>query len=64
MDLALTFHIGLCLRILEWEPPPPTSPLGRSWPAGEPLDEANEALRHADRGRRFQRWACVAVKRS
>jgi hypothetical protein len=55
MDQALTFHIGLCLRIPRSEEPPPADltlgPLVACW---RTLDEANEALRHADEVEDFQ----------
>src|SRR5262245_54918781 len=55
MDLALTFHIGLCLRIPRSEEQPPTAlalgPLVACW---RPLDEANEALCQADEVEDFQ----------
>lgn len=55
MDLALTFHIGLCLRIPRSEEPSPADlalgPLVAYW---RTLDEANEALRRAEEGEDFQ----------
>jgi hypothetical protein len=55
MDLALTFHIGLCLRIPQSEEQPPTAlalgPLAACW---RTLDEANEALLHAEEVEDFQ----------
>jgi hypothetical protein len=55
MDLALTFHLGLCLRIPRSEEQPPTAlalgPLVACW---RTLDEANEALRQADEVEDFQ----------
>jgi hypothetical protein len=55
MDLALTFHIGLCLRIPRSEEHPPTTlalrPLVACW---RTLDEASDALRQADEGEDFQ----------
>lgn len=55
MDLALTFHIGLCLRIPRSEEQPPTAlalgPLVAYW---RTLDEASEALRQAEEVEDFQ----------
>ena len=55
MDLALTFHIGLCLRIPRSEEQSftalPIEPLVACW---RTLEEANEALRHAEEGEDFQ----------
>ncbi len=55
MDLALTFHIGLCLRIPRSEesslPELPIEPLASCW---RTLDEASEALRHAEEVEDFQ----------
>jgi hypothetical protein len=55
MDLALTFHIGLCLRIPRSEAQPPTAlalgPLVACW---RTLDEASEALLHAEEVEDFQ----------
>ena len=55
MDLALTFHIGLCMRIPRSEEPSPADlalgPLVACW---RTLDEANEALRQAEEVEDFQ----------
>jgi hypothetical protein len=55
MDLALTFHIGLCLRIPRSEEQPPTAlalgPLVACW---RTLDEASAALRRAEEVEDFQ----------
>jgi hypothetical protein len=55
MDLALTFHIGLCLRIPRSEERSPADlalgPLVACW---RTLDEASDALRHAEEGEDFQ----------
>jgi hypothetical protein len=55
MDLALTFHVGLCLRIPRSEEESPTAlvlgPLVACW---RTLDEAGEALRQAEEVEDFQ----------
>ncbi len=55
MDLALTFYIGLCMRIPRREEPSPADlalgPLVACW---RTLDEAKEALRHAEEVEDFQ----------
>jgi hypothetical protein len=55
MDLALTFHIGLCLRIPQSEEQSPTAldlgPLVACW---RTLEEASDALRHAEEVEDFQ----------
>ena len=55
MDLALTFHIGLCLRIPRSEERSltgfPIEPLAGCW---RTLEEAREALRHAEEVEDFQ----------
>jgi hypothetical protein len=55
MDLALTFHVGLCLRIPRSEEQLrtalPIEPLTACWRA---IDEASEALRHAEEVEDFQ----------
>jgi hypothetical protein len=55
MDLALTFHVGLCLRVPRSEEESPADlalgPLMACW---RTLDEASEALRHAEEGEDFQ----------
>jgi hypothetical protein len=55
MDLALTFHIGLCLRIPRSEERSltalPIEPLTACW---RTIDEASEALRHAEEVEDFQ----------
>jgi hypothetical protein len=55
MDLALTFHIGLCVRIPRSEEQSPTAldlgPLVACW---RTLQEASDALRHAEEVEDFQ----------
>ena len=55
MDLALTFHVGLCLRIPQSEEPSltelPIEPFAACW---RTLEEASEALRHAEEVEDFQ----------
>jgi len=55
MDLALTFHVGLCLRIPKTERQSPTDlpvePLAACW---RMLEESNEALSHAEEVEDFQ----------
>jgi len=55
MDLALTFHVGLCMRVPRSEEPSPADlalgPLVACW---RTLDEAREALRHAEEVEDFQ----------
>jgi len=55
MDLALTFHVGLCLRIPNDERKAlndlPIEPLAACW---RTLQEANESLRHAEEAEDFQ----------
>jgi hypothetical protein len=55
MDLALTFHIGLCLRMPRGEEHSltelPIEPLLACW---RTLEEANKALRHAEEVEEFQ----------
>ena len=55
MDLALTFHVGLCLRMPRSEEHSltelPIEPLLACW---RTLEEANEALRHAEEVEDFQ----------
>jgi hypothetical protein len=55
MDLALTFHIGLCLRVPRSEEPSPADlalgPLVACW---RTLDEASDALRRAEEVEDFQ----------
>ena len=55
MDLALTFHVGLCLRTPRSEEQSltahPIEPLTACWRA---IDEASEALRHAEEVEDFQ----------
>jgi hypothetical protein len=55
MDLALTFHVGVCLRIPRSEEHSltalPIEPLLACW---RTLEEANEALRHAEEVEDFQ----------
>jgi len=55
MDLALTFHVGLCLRIPRSEERSltalPIEPLAGCW---RTLEEASEALRHAEEVEDFQ----------
>lgn len=55
MDLALTFHIGLCIRVPKSErqsfPELPVEPLMASWRA---LDEVNDTLEHAEEREDFQ----------
>ena len=64
MDLALTFHIGLCMRIpRSEEPSPATSPLGRSWRAGEPWTRRMKHSVMLKRWKISRPWACAAVKR-
>jgi hypothetical protein len=55
MDLALTFHVGLCLRIPNDERKAlndlPIEPLAACW---RTLQEANESLHHAEEAEDFQ----------
>jgi hypothetical protein len=55
MDLALTFHVGLCLRVPRSEEPSPADlalgPLVACW---RTLDEATDALRRAEEVEDFQ----------
>src|SRR6266446_5056370 len=55
LDLALTFHVGLCLRIPNDERKAlndlPIEPLAACW---RTLQEANESLHHAEEAEDFQ----------